>query len=104
MMSTDSTTVIVNFGRLEACPSVHAVCAYHRDFPEIRGEGETSEQAIGELLHHLTAALDSVGSERHRRLVQRAIVDVQNALANPPEGLIRTVGESSPRSGSGNES
>lgn len=103
-MLTDSTSMIVKISKLEVCPSVFALFAHHRDFPEIRSEGETAEQAIGELLHHLTAALDSVGSERHRELVQRAIVDVRNALANLAEGSVRTVGESSSRSEPGNES
>ena len=79
-MSTLSTAVIVNACESPGCPSVHAMLAHHPEFPEIQGEGETAEQAITALLHHLTAALDCVGSERHRALVERVIVDVRNAM------------------------
>jgi hypothetical protein len=59
--------------------------AHHGDFPMIMGEGETSDRAVLALLHHLTAALDSVGSASHQGPVQQAIADVQAYLAALPQ-------------------
>jgi hypothetical protein len=80
MFATDCP-VIVKANGFPACPSVHAVLAHHRDFPEILGEGETPERAASSLLNHLTAAIDSVGGDRHREVVLRAILDVRTYLA-----------------------
>src|SRR4051812_46136273 len=41
-----------------ACHTVHIPCAHHRNFPEIRAEGETPEVAAVTLSERLTNALE----------------------------------------------
>jgi hypothetical protein len=53
---------------------------HHRDFPEIRGEGETAAAAAGQLVNHLTRALDSALTVWRRDTIQQAIVEVQEFI------------------------
>jgi hypothetical protein len=56
---------------------VQSICAHHRDFPEIEGEGETPLDAAVHLSSRLTAAMDSIGSGWRRDHIARAIADVR---------------------------
>ena len=63
-----------------AGPSViasHTQVAHHRDFPELRGEGETPEDATARLADLLAQTLDCVPSDWRRDQIQRAIEDVR---------------------------
>jgi hypothetical protein len=50
---------------------------HHRDFPEIRAEGETTAAASQQLVNHLTRALDSALTTWRREAIQSAISEVQ---------------------------
>lgn len=54
--------------------------AHHRDFPEIRAEGESARHAAQALINNLTRALDSALLEWRRSRIEQAIVDVQQFL------------------------
>jgi hypothetical protein len=71
-MSTDSSRVIVTTGATANASQVH-----HRDFPEIRAEGETPAVAARNLANHLVRALDSALTKWRRDTIQQAIADVQ---------------------------
>jgi hypothetical protein len=58
-------------------PAVHASFAHHRDFPEVRGEGESPADAAARLVDQLSAALDNAPSDWRRQGIRRAIEDVQ---------------------------
>ena len=53
-MTTDLSKVVVTTGA-----TADAVQVHHRDFPEIRAEGETPKVAAEQLVNHLTRALDT---------------------------------------------
>jgi hypothetical protein len=71
-MSTDQDRVIVTTGS-----TAQAVQVHHRDFPEIRAEGENPEAAATNLAHHLTRALDSALTKWRRDAIELAIVEVK---------------------------
>jgi predicted RNase H-like HicB family nuclease len=63
-----------------AGPSViasHTQVAHHRDFPELRGEGETLEDAASRLADLLALTLESAPSDWRRDQIERAIEDVR---------------------------
>jgi hypothetical protein len=62
--------------------SVHALFVYHRNFPEVRGEGSTPEDAAVRLAALLSRTLDNVSSDWRRVNLERAIEDVR-AFAKP---------------------
>lgn len=80
-MATAETRVIVTTGS-----AGHAAQAqvHHRDFPEIRAEGETAAAAAGQLVNHLTRALDSALTDWRRGAIQQAIADVQEFQKQSP--------------------
>ena len=53
-MSDEASSIIVTTGLTSSAVYVH-----HRDFPEIRAEGENPVAAAHQLVNHLTRALDS---------------------------------------------
>ncbi len=55
-MATAETRVIVTTG---SAGQANQAQVHHRDFPEIRAEGENPQAAAGQLVNHLTRALDS---------------------------------------------
>jgi hypothetical protein len=75
-MATDQSRVIVAIGATAHTTSVH-----HRDFPEIRAEGETPEVAATHLANQLTRALDSALTQWRRETIGQAIADVQAFVA-----------------------
>ena len=79
-MSTGEDRVIVSPGATAGLGAGH-----HRDFPEIRAEGESPADAASQLLHHLTRALDSALTDWRRTSIEQAIADVK-AYAQRAEG------------------
>ena len=71
--------LIVSEGPCEAHGTAH-ICVHHREFPENWTEGETPRAAAGHLLNLFLKNLDSVGGERHRERVERAIADIRQFL------------------------
>lgn len=57
--------------------TTHAVYVRHHDLPELRGEGETAEEAARRLAARLSLSLDHAPSEWRRQGIQKAIEDVQ---------------------------
>ena len=75
-MTSDPNQVIV---ATEDSPfhSVHSSSVHHRDFPEIRGEGGSPEDAAGRLVELLSRTLDNAPSDWRREMLERAIEDVR---------------------------
>jgi hypothetical protein len=71
-MATEQDRVIVATGSTAQATQVH-----HRDFPEIRAEGDTPAVAAGHLANHLTRALDSALTKWRRDAIEQAIAEVQ---------------------------
>jgi hypothetical protein len=78
-MATDETRVIVATGATASSARV-----YHRDFPEIRAEGETPAVAAAHLANQLTRALDSALTVWRRETIGRAIADIEAFVAANP--------------------
>jgi hypothetical protein len=78
-MSTDPAHVIVTTGT-----TAHALLVHHRDFPEIRAEGESHKAAATNLANQLTRALDSALTKWRRDAIEQAIVEVQAYAAQNP--------------------
>jgi hypothetical protein len=77
--STDVSRVVVTTGA-----TAQATRVYHRDFPEIRADGETPTVAAAHLANQLARALDSALTDWRREAVERAIADVQAFVAQAP--------------------
>jgi hypothetical protein len=77
-MPTDPSRVVVTPGA-----TARAVCVYHRDFPEIRADGETPRVAAEHLANHLARALDSALTDWRRQTLDLAVADVR-AFAEAP--------------------
>jgi hypothetical protein len=75
-MSTDPNPIIVTTGATANSSSIH-----HRDFPEIRAEGEDPKGAAQYLANQLTRALDSALTPWRRETINKAIADVQAFVA-----------------------
>lgn len=71
-MATEQSRVIVTAGATAQSIQVH-----HRDFPEIRAEGNSPSAAASNLANHLTRALDSALTKWRRDAIQQAIDEVQ---------------------------
>lgn len=75
-MTTDANQVIVTTDDYPL-HSVRNISVHHRDLPELRGKGESPEDAAVHLAELLTMALDSAPSDWRRGIVEHAIEDVQ---------------------------
>jgi len=75
-MPTEENRVVVSVG---TTPQSHRV--NHRDFPEIRAEGETPAAAGANLINELTRALDSALTDWRRQTMTQAIADVRDFVA-----------------------
>jgi hypothetical protein len=75
-MTTEPSRVIVTIGA-----TAHATSVYHRDFPEIRAQGDSPEAAASHLSNQLTRALDSALTKWRRETIEQAIADVQAFVA-----------------------
>jgi hypothetical protein len=71
-MDSESSRVIVTIKGSSAAASVH-----HRDFPEIRAEGSSPQEAASHLVNQLSRALDSALTDWRRDRVNEAIADVR---------------------------
>ena len=71
-MTTDLSRVIVTTGA-----TAHATRVYHRDFPEIRAEGEDPKVAASHLVNQLSRTLDSALTNWRRETIEHAIADVE---------------------------
>ncbi|MEW4567725.1 hypothetical protein AB1L88_07645 [Tautonia sp. JC769] len=71
-MSQGEDRVIVTAGATAGLAAAH-----HRDFPEIRAEGDTPAAAASQLVNHLTRALDSALTDWRREAIEQAIEDVK---------------------------
>lgn len=71
-MSEPSEKLVVNQG---LTPS--SVQIYHRDFPEIRSEGNSLAEARKNLANQLTRALDSALTDWRRDLIQKTIAEIE---------------------------
>ena len=72
-MATDQDRVIVTTGGSTA----HAAVVQHREFPEIRAEGEDPRAAATNLANQLTRALDSALTKWRRDSIEKAIAEVR---------------------------
>jgi hypothetical protein len=81
-MATAETRVIV--ATTGTTGHANQSIANHRDFPEIRAEGETAAAAATQLVNHLTRALDSALTDWRREQIQQAIADVQDFQKQTP--------------------
>lgn len=72
MATADLSRVIVTPGATADAATVH-----HRDFPEIRSQGENPKAAASHLVNQLNRALDSALTNWRRDTIQQAIADVQ---------------------------
>ena len=78
-MSTEASKLIVTTGATAGATRMH-----HRDFPEVRADGETPAEAATQLANHLTRALDSALTDWRRETLNQAIADVRAYLAKTP--------------------
>jgi hypothetical protein len=74
-MMCNPSQVIVSSGE-PAKIAIHSLCAHHREFPEVRGEGHTPEAAARRLAELLCTNLDNAPSDWRRDILQHAIDDV----------------------------
>jgi hypothetical protein len=75
-MPTDLSRVIVTPGA-----TANAAQVYHRDFPEIRSDGETPRVAAEHLANQLARALDSALTDWRRQTITLAAADVRAFIA-----------------------
>lgn len=57
--------------------AIHTSVVHHRDFPEVRGEGDTLAGAAARLAELLSRTLDSAPSDWRREKIEQAIEDVR---------------------------
>ena len=75
-MTPNSSDVIV-IAETHCFHSVHSSSAHHRNFPEVRGEGSSPEDAAERLVQQLSRTLDSAPSDWRREILDRAIDDAR---------------------------
>lgn len=73
--------IVITYGRWR-----HIQCSqmYHRNYPEVRGEGATPRDAANRLLVQLTRALDFARGPEDRAELEQAIADVRTAWTSRP--------------------
>jgi len=71
-METDSGRVIVAPHGASSAVRIH-----HRDFPEIRAEGNSPQEAASQLVNKLSRALDSALTDWRRESLSHALSDVK---------------------------
>ncbi len=89
-MSSDLSQIIVTT-KTDPFRSAHGLTVHHRHFPEVRGEGDSPEEAAARLAELLSRTLDSAPSNWRRGILLRAIEDVrafaQRERSGPSCGL-----------------
>lgn len=71
-MESREGRVLVSDGRTPGSTQV-----YHQDFPEIRADGESPQDAAQHLTHQLRRALDSALTTWRRQAIETAITEVE---------------------------
>ncbi len=71
-MIESSEKLVVNPGLTS-----QSVQIYHRDFPEIRSEGGSLDEAKTNLTNQLTRALDSALTDWRRDLILKTIAEIE---------------------------
>jgi hypothetical protein len=71
-MSTEPNRVIVTPGATSQTLRVH-----HRDFPEIRADGQSAKAAASHLANKLALAMDTALTDWRRQTLGQAIADVE---------------------------
>ena len=71
-MTTEESRVVVTIGA-----TAHTTQVHHRDFPEIRSEGESPTIAATHLVNQLVRTMDSALTNWRREAIQQAIDDVK---------------------------
>lgn len=84
-MIQDSGRVVVTAGDRSSV-SCHCFVVYHRDFPEVRAEGESPQAAADRLAVLLSRTLDNAPSDWRRESLGRAIEDVRVMAALSKSG------------------
>jgi hypothetical protein len=77
-MSTEASHVVITPGLTANTTQVH-----HRDFPEIRAQGGSAQEAAKQLGNQLTRALDSALTKWRRDTIQKAIDEVRAFAEHP---------------------
>lgn len=80
-MGTDSNPIVVTTGVCRQCDSVHTTTVYHRDYPEVRAEGDSPALAATELRGRLGRTLESTVDRWRMEPVREAIADIDAFLA-----------------------
>ncbi len=76
-MDTDLSRVIVSAGATANTAQVH-----HRDFSEIRADGESPREAAALLANKLALAMDTALTDWRRESLTQAIADVEAFVKN----------------------
>lgn len=71
-MDAPTARVVMIYTTVGAPPEV-----YHRDFPEIRSQAHTIEEAVTGLAHALTRAIDSALTNWRRESLEQALTEVR---------------------------
>jgi hypothetical protein len=74
-MAPDTKQVIITV-EAGACPSLFTACAHHRDFPEVKAEGESPRAAATHLAEELAKELDCTPDSWHQGSLQQALTDL----------------------------
>jgi len=74
-MDNDPSRVIATPGATAQTTQVH-----HRDFPEIRADGKTEQEAASHLVNKLSLAMDTALTDWRRQTLGQAIADVAQFL------------------------
>jgi hypothetical protein len=75
MLSNPDQVVLMPAGH--SILPVHGSAVHHREYPEVRGEGSSPEDAAARLADMLARTLDSAPSDWRREQLERAIEDVR---------------------------
>jgi hypothetical protein len=78
-MSADPRRITVTESCCPAC-DVHTIQVHHQNFPEMRIEGMSAEQAAGHLVNRLESAHDTATDALHREAIQGALADARAFL------------------------
>jgi hypothetical protein len=77
-MATDSARVLVETDEI---PQYHA---HHRDFPDLRADGESPRAAATNLALDLEREIEVAADDLHREPLQHALTDVQAFVGQAP--------------------
>jgi hypothetical protein len=75
-MTVNANRVIVTTEEY-ALRAIHGLSVHHCDYPEIRCEGRSAEDAAARLAEHLSRTLDNAPSDWRRENLMHAIEDVR---------------------------